>query len=126
METKAAVNALGSLAHETRLQIFRLLIRMQPHGMPAGEIAEELGIPNATLSFHLNHLTQGGLLASRRDGRSIIYSIDTEGVRDLFGFLVQDCCQGRREFQMPADTFFECGTEAPSCCETPKKRKAKT
>ena len=124
---KAAIQALGSLAHDTRLQVFRRLVRMGPEGLAAGELAEELGVPNATLSFHLNHLTQGGLLKSRRDGRSIIYSIDIDGVRDLFAFLVEDCCQGRREFQMPPGTFFDCGTEAVApCCDTAPGRTTKT
>ena len=121
METKDAIDALASLAHDTRLQIFRLLVRMGPEGMPAGELAEELGVPNATLSFHLNHLTHGGLLRSQREGRSIIYSIDADGVRELFAFLMQDCCQGRREFQAPSETGFECGSEAEICCD-PKPR----
>lgn len=122
---KSAINALGSLAHETRLRIFRLLVRMGPEGLSAGELAEELGIPNATLSFHLSHLSHGRMLTSRREGRSIIYSIDADGVRELFAFLVQDCCQGRREFQMPPSAFFDRVGEASSCCASPKKRKGK-
>jgi ArsR family transcriptional regulator, arsenate/arsenite/antimonite-responsive transcriptional repressor len=97
METKAAVHALASLAQETRLEIFRLLVRMGPEGLPAGEIAEALQVPNNTLSFHLAQLSQGGLLESRRDGRSIIYAINVNGIRELFAFLMEDCCQGRKE-----------------------------
>jgi DNA-binding transcriptional ArsR family regulator len=102
------------LAQETRLQIFRTLVRQGPEGMPAGEIAEALQVPNATLSFHLSHLTQGGLLESRREGRSIIYAINVEGVRELLAFLMEDCCQGRKEL---------CGAEDDSamCC-TPATR----
>ncbi len=109
MKTSAAVNALASLAQETRLQIFRTLVRQGPEGMPAGEIAEALQVPNATLSFHLSHLTQGGLLESRREGRSIIYAINIPGVRELLAFLMEDCCQGRKEL---------CGTleHADICC----------
>lgn len=95
METKAAVNALSSLAQETRLAIFRLLVKVGHEGLPAGEIAKALDVPAPTLSFHLNHLTQAGLLESDRRGRSIVYTVRFDGVRTLFQYLMEDCCQGR-------------------------------
>jgi DNA-binding transcriptional ArsR family regulator len=97
MKTKQAVEALASLAQDTRLQIFRLLVRAGHHGLPAGDIAEGLGVPKATLSFHLAHLTRAGLLDSERKGRSIIYTVRFDGVRTLLTYLMEDCCQGRME-----------------------------
>lgn len=109
MKTLAAVNALASLAQETRLLIFRLLVQHGPEGLPAGTIAETLRVPNATLSFHLSQLTRGGLLESRRRGRSITYAVNIPGVRDLLAFLMEDCCQGRKDL---------CGTfpDTVACC----------
>ena len=94
MEIKNAVNTLGALAQETRLAVFRLLVRCGPEGLAAGEIARMLGVPHNTLSVHLNILSRAGLLVSRRQSRSVIYSVDFTGVRDLLMFLTQDCCQG--------------------------------
>lgn len=112
METKAAIDALASLAHETRLRAFRLLVRMGPKGLPAGALAEALDVPNATLSFHLTHLTRAGLLESRRESRSIIYSVRFEGVRALMAYLMEDCCQGRADLCGPAGT--ECAPAEPA------------
>ena len=110
METKQAVEALASLAQNTRLQIFRLLVRAGHHGLPAGEIAEGLGVPKATLSFHLAHLTRAGLLSSERQGRSIIYAVRFDGVRALLTYLMEDCCQGRMETDC-CSTEEACGHE---------------
>lgn len=93
MEAITAVAALGALAQESRLEVFRLLVRQGPGGMPAGRVAEELGIPPATLSFHLAQLGHAGLVRSRREGRRIIYSADYDGMQDLLGFLTEKCCQ---------------------------------
>lgn len=101
METKEATVALAALAHDTRLRVFRMLVRAGYDGMPAGEIATALEIPNPTLSFHLNHLSQAGLIASRRAGRSIIYSVSFEDVRALLTFLMEDCCQGKADLCGP-------------------------
>lgn len=96
-ETHDAVNALAALAQPTRLDAFRLLVRCAPDGCYAGEIAATLGVPPATLSFHLKHLEQAGLVTSRRESRHIVYVADIAGARDLVRFLTQDCCGGRPE-----------------------------
>ena len=93
MEANTAIEALGALAQESRLAVFRLLIQQGPEGMPAGHVAEALGIPPATLSFHLAQLGHAGLVLSRRDGRRIIYSADYAGIRELIAFLTEKCCQ---------------------------------
>lgn len=92
-----AIEALAALAQETRLDVFRLLVRAGPDGMAAGAIADELKVSRATLSFHLSQLERAGLLRSTRRGRSIIYAADFEGMRGLLGFLSEDCCAGRPE-----------------------------
>ena len=97
MELQQAVLALSALAQESRLAVFRLLVVAGEVGMGAGAIADELGVPKATLSFHLKELAQAGLIGSTRDGRYITYRLRPEGMRSLLGFLSQDCCQGRPE-----------------------------
>ena len=101
MEDQTAIAALSALAHESRLQAFRLLVRKGPTGIPAGEIAAELGVAPPTLSFHLAHLVREGLIDSQRQGRSVLYSLRVDGIRALLGFLTQDCCQGRPELCSP-------------------------
>jgi DNA-binding transcriptional ArsR family regulator len=91
-----AVAALGAMAQESRLAIVRLLVREGPDGLPAGDIAEEVGIPPATLSFHLAQLGHAGLVRSRREGRRIIYSADYDGLGALMSFLTEKCCQPAR------------------------------
>ena len=97
MQLPTAVAALSALAHANRLAVFRLLVRAGPAGMAAGEIAREIGALPNTLSSHLTILGHAGLVRSRREGRSVIYSADYDGMRDLLGFLVADCCAGRPE-----------------------------
>ena len=92
MENSTAVEVLAALAQETRIDIFRTLVEDQPAGLPAGKIGEILALPGATLSFHLNQLKQAGLVVSTRDGRSLIYSANTDAVDQLAQFLQQDCC----------------------------------
>ena len=101
MEEKDAVLALSALAQESRLKVFRLLVEAGPEGLAAGAIAEELGIPPTTLSFHLSHLTQAGLSETKRAGRSIIYALRVDGIQSLLGFLMKDCCGGRPELCSP-------------------------
>lgn len=101
MEIETALAPLAALAQEARLRVFRLLVRAGPEGRAAGEIAEALGCPPPTLSFHLRHLVSAGLIESRRDGRSIVYTLRTDAVRDLIAFLTEDCCQGRRSLCVP-------------------------
>ena len=97
MQPPAAVEALSALAHSSRLAVFRLLVRAGADGMAAGDIAREVGALPNTLSTHLAILGNAGLVRSRREGRSMIYSADYDGMRDLLGFLVADCCAGRPE-----------------------------
>ena len=92
MKSKEAVTALGALAQESRLEVFRLLVRRGPSGMAPGELCERLGIPPATMSFHLKELTNAGLISSRRESRSLIYSADFARMQELLGFLMENCC----------------------------------
>lgn len=101
MKLSAAAGALGALAQDTRLAIFRFLVERGPEGLPAGRIALKFGLPPATLSFHLAQLKQAGLVGSRREGRSLIYAADFARMRALLGFLTEDCCGGRPEICLP-------------------------
>jgi len=92
MEKAAAIEALAALAQDTRLDIFRTLVEYRPAGLPAGRIGDTLGLPGATLSFHLNQLKQAGLITSIRQGRSLIYSANIDAVDALAQFLQEDCC----------------------------------
>ena len=111
MELKQAVKALTALAQESRLRVFRLLVPAGQVGVAAGEIAERLHVPPATLTFHLKELSHAGLIESRREGRSIIYFLRCEAMSELLTFLAKDCCKGQPNL---------CGIS----CE-PKKRRAK-
>lgn len=94
MENKTAVRLLAALAQETRLSIFRLLIVQGPSGMAVGKIAEQLQVAPATLSFHLKELSHSGLITSRQESRFIYYSADFAAMKDLLGFLSDNCCGG--------------------------------
>ena len=94
MEMPAAAAALSALGHEPRLKVFRVLVRAGPAGMAAGDIARVTGVVQNTLSSYLSSLSHAGLVASRRTGRSIIYSPDYVRIGALLTFLVEDCCQG--------------------------------
>lgn len=104
MESKAAVSRLSALAHEGRLDIFRLLVKAGGEGVAAGEIARRLGVPPSTLSASLNVLSHAGMIVARRDGRSIIYNADYDDMRGLLAFLVEDCCNGSPEICAPLTT----------------------
>jgi DNA-binding transcriptional ArsR family regulator len=93
VDTKEAVVALGALAQDTRLAIFRRLVEAGPEGLSVGQIAAEVGVAGATLSFHLKELSRAGLLASRQAGRFIYYSADYAAMRSLLGFLSANCCR---------------------------------
>jgi ArsR family transcriptional regulator, arsenate/arsenite/antimonite-responsive transcriptional repressor len=111
METKKAVIALAALAQDTRLSVFRLLVRVGPEGIPVGRIGEELGVAPATLSFHLKELYHAGLISSRQEGRFIYYSANFERMAALMTFLTQNCCQG-----MPQECITVVETALGSCC----------
>lgn len=94
IDAKQAVIALSALAQESRLAVFRLLVRQGPSGLSAGAIAERLGIAPATLSFHLTQLSHAGLVNSRRESRSIIYTAAYDHMQALMEFLNENCCKG--------------------------------
>lgn len=94
MEIKKTILALAALAQETRLAIFRLLVVAGPDGMAVGKIAEQLGLANATLSFHLKELTNAGLTKATPNGRSIIYAADFTTMNSLIAYLTKNCCAG--------------------------------
>lgn len=114
METHQALAAFAALSQETRLRIVRLLVTAGPDGLAAGAVAEAVGASSSTVSFHLSHLERAGLIASRREARSIIYSAAYPALSGLIAFLMHDCCQGRPEV---------CGLSAEIPC-LPSKDKA--
>src|SRR5438046_133601 len=92
MKTNNAVKALGALAQESRLDVFKLLVRKGTAGMAAGELSEHFRVAPATMSFHLKELNNAGLVTSRREGRSIIYSANYAHMQQLIKFLLENCC----------------------------------
>ena len=94
MDASAALGALGALAQQHRLALFRLLVRAGEAGMPAGAIADALGVPNSSLSFHLAQLSRVGLIRQERRSRSLIYRADYRRMNDLLAYLMQNCCAG--------------------------------
>jgi DNA-binding transcriptional ArsR family regulator len=101
MEPEEAILALAALAQNTRLEAFRLLVRHEPDGLPAGEIAQALAVPANTMSAHLGVLSRARLITFERHSRSIVYRVDLERIRGLVLFLLKDCCQGRSELCVP-------------------------
>jgi len=116
MEMMSAVSSLSALAHEGRLSTFRLLIQAGADGLPAGEIARRLDILPNTLSASLNILSHAGLITSRRDGRSIIYTADYDAMRVLLAFLMEDCCGGKPEICAPLVAIASQGCPAEGGC----------
>ena len=94
MTPDAAVRALGALAQEHRLAVFRLLVQAGAAGLPAGALASRLGVPPSSLSFHLAQLAHAGLVAQRRESRSIIYTANYAAMNGLMAFLTENCCGG--------------------------------
>ncbi len=92
MEIREAVQRLGALAHETRLSVFRLLVRRGTLGLAAGEIATRMDISPPNASFHLAELARVGLVTARRDGRSVIYTVDFSSIAGLVDFMEENCC----------------------------------
>ena len=103
MEELDVVRALGALAHESRLRVFRLLVEAGPHGVPAGNLAESLQIPPSSLSFHLKELSYAGLVSSRQESRFIYYLANYASMDALIHYLTQNCCGVEQK--------------PPSCCE---------
>lgn len=108
MDKSHAIAALGALAQETRLELFRLLVQRGPEGMAAGAIADALGVTPSSLSFHLQQLVHAGLITQRRASRQIIYAAAYSRMNDLMGYLTENCCAGAA-----------CGTPAASCAPKP-------
>lgn len=111
MNSKSAVRSLAALAQDSRLALYRLLVRRGPMGFAAGELGERLGIPGPTLSFHLKALAHAGLVVTRKQGRFIYYSANFARMDDLVGYLTENCCS------LGAD----CGT---GCAPAPARRSA--
>jgi ArsR family transcriptional regulator len=101
MISDLAITALGALAQGTRLETFRLLVRHEPDGLAAGEVARQLDIPQNTMSTHLAILARAGLITAERHSRSIVYRANLDALRALTLFLVKDCCEGRAELCTP-------------------------
>ena len=112
MKASAAVDALGALAQEHRLALFRLLVQAGEKGMPAGAIADALGVPNSSLSFHLAQLRNAGLILQERQHRSLIYRANYAAMNALVGYLMENCCAGA-----------DCGSE-PVCAAPAQERKS--
>ncbi len=97
MDTSQAVDAFSALSHETRLTVFKLLLKEGEQGLSAGVIARQLEVQPSTLTSHLHILKRSGLLQSTRQQQKIVYSADIQGTRNLLRFLTQECCQGHPE-----------------------------
>jgi ArsR family transcriptional regulator, arsenate/arsenite/antimonite-responsive transcriptional repressor len=110
MDSQKIILAMAALAQPTRLEAFRLLVKHEPEGLPAGEIADSLAVPHNTLSAHLSVLARAGLVSSKRNSRSIIYRADLQAFQKMTLFLLQDCCGGRTELCAPLIDSL-----APSC-----------
>ena len=113
MDSLRVVNALSALAQEHRLALFRLLVQTGGQGMSAGAIADRLGVPNSSLSFHLAALTKAGLIRQERQSRSLIYSVDYAVMNDLVGYLMENCCGGA-----------DCSTSARDAEPIPERKKS--
>jgi ArsR family transcriptional regulator len=108
MDTLLAVNALEALAHETRLGVFRLLVKAGSDGLSAGDIAHRMGALQNTMSSHLHKLSRVGIINSRREGRHIIYSANFSALSGLIVYLMEDCCGGTAELCGPIAASMKC------------------
>jgi ArsR family transcriptional regulator len=114
MDNIEAIAALAALAQTTRLDTFRLLVQREPEGVPAGELARLLAVPQNTMSAHLSILSRAGLVSGERQSRSIIYRANLERLREMMLFLLKDCCGGRSEVCAPLIA------DLTSCCTKAK------
>jgi ArsR family transcriptional regulator, arsenate/arsenite/antimonite-responsive transcriptional repressor len=115
MKNNLAIDCLSALAQPTRLEVFRLLVKQEPDGLPVGEIARRLDVPHNTMSTHLSILTRAGLVTVERHSRSMIYRVELKTIRTLVLFLLRDCCNGRPELCAPLIA------DLSSCCAAPSK-----
>jgi ArsR family transcriptional regulator, arsenate/arsenite/antimonite-responsive transcriptional repressor len=106
VDAKQVISALGALAHETRLAVYRMLVERGPDGLPAGAMSERLALPPSSLTFHLQQLTAAGLITQRRVSRQIIYTTDFDAMNQVVGYLTENCCGSA-------------GACAPACCPAP-------
>ena len=118
MDARKAQSAFTALAQPTRLKAFRKLIAAHPDGLPAGEIAAFCKVPHNTMSTHLAALLRGGLIAVTRQGRSLNYRADLDGLRGLVDFMLRDCCGGKPEICAPVIAAFNA-----ACCAPAQKEK---
>jgi ArsR family transcriptional regulator len=118
MESEAVILALAALAQPTRLEVFRLLVKREPDGLAAGDIAKALAVPQNTMSSHLAILSRAGLVRAQRFGRSIVYRADLAQFQAVTLFLLRDCCDGRPEICAP---LIE---NLTPCCQPKPRRKA--
>lgn len=108
MDESQARECFAALSQETRLRIVRLLVKAGADGMAAGAVADEMGVSASNVSFHLKELERAGLIAQRREARSIIYAADYTALGDLIGFLMKDCCAGKPEICAPVLAAVSC------------------
>ena len=118
MESETTILALAALAQSTRLDVFRLLVKHEPEGLAAGDIAKALAVPQNTMSSHLSILSRAGLVSAQRFSRRIVYRADLTRFQGVVLFMLRDCCDGRPEFCAP---LIESLTP---CCPMPKKTRA--
>jgi ArsR family transcriptional regulator, arsenate/arsenite/antimonite-responsive transcriptional repressor len=117
MESETAILALAALAQSTRLDVFRLLVKHEPEGLAAGDIAKALAVPQNTMSSHLAVLSRAGLVSAQRFSRSIVYRADLACFQEVMLFMLRDCCDGRPEICAPLVENL-----TPCCPPKPKRR----
>lgn len=113
MEKRDVIAALCALAQDTRLDVFRLLIERGPKGLSAGAVAAALGLPAATLSFHLKELRQAGLVRRARNGRTLVYAADYSRMEELLRFLTENCCRDSASLTLTHDGEHPCVYNSP-------------
>ncbi|PZF78924.1 transcriptional regulator [Aestuariivirga litoralis] len=117
MKQDLAIEAFSALSQPTRLEAFRLLVKQEPDGLPAGEIARRLDVPHNTMSTHLAILSRAGLISAQRHSRSMIYRVELSAVRKLVMFLLKDCCNGQPELCAPLiDEISRSCSTSGACC----------